>query len=380
MLPKNEIEQYIKMLRTTQIVHDSEAPKKENKKSVISIFKPLFFIFKSVVDFLLLKLLLLFPKYRNKKIVYTSARFTTSSNGIVEDRIVKPLFVDNILFINQSKEIWINKINNQKVYNVGGIAKIISFFSKEPSSLMQNFYAYQLVNKWILNSFISKEIYFLVHYDLGNLAIIFSNYRHKLKLIEIQHGGIINYFPYINRAPIKMIDLFYVKNKPTIDYLKNHLCKDFNSEYKLLPYPNSQKKYTEGKHILYASTVEFNGIHPVFLEFLKTNEVKNLNLYIRLHPREKDKIELFKKQLENVKANIVFDESKNWLESNTIKNLIVVSPWSSVIEDAADNGFKTIILEPFGKERFGYLIDDQQVFFTPNIEIFKVKLNFLFNL
>src|SRR5690606_38590293 len=106
---------------------------------------------------------------RNKKIVYTTPRFTSTVNGNTEDRVLKPLFTDNILFINYSLEKRINKVNNQKTYNIGGVVKIVSFFQREKSLTMRNFYAYQNVNKWILKKLIGKEIYLLLYYDLNSL-------------------------------------------------------------------------------------------------------------------------------------------------------------------------------------------------------------------
>ena len=248
------------------------------------------------------------------------------------------------------------------------MAKLLAMFSKESTKIMRYFYAYQKVNKWVLSGFSSKEVFLMFFYDLNSLSIIFSDYRHKLKLIEIQHGSIINYPAYTKPSPIKAIDVFYVKNKETIAFLKSHLNKHFTDvNYHLLPYPKNNTFYHSGIHILYASTVEFNGIHPTFLTYLKKITLEDdVNVYIRLHPREKNKREVFEEQLLSVKANVVFDESKNWLESNLIKNLIIASPWSSVIEEAADNGYKTIILEEFGKERFGYLIDNINVIFADN--------------
>jgi len=377
MLKKLQIEQYIKELRDFNI-GDKKQKNLTNSKRVNPIlqkFKALRFIILSFFDFVVLKLILSFAKYRNKKIVYTTARFTTVAEGTREDRILKPLFTDNILFINHSLQDRISRINNQKTYNIGGVVKVLSFFQRQSSLTMRNFYAYQKVNQWILKKLAGKEIYLLLYYDLNSLSIILSPYRNTLKLIEVQHGSMINYFPYIKRAPLKVIDVFYVKNQPTIDFLKNHLCKDYDCEYRLLPYPNTQKNVYPGKYILYASTVELNGIHPVFLDYLNQNGQEDLTVYIRLHPREKNKKAYFKEQLQQTKATIIFDESKNWLESNTIKNIVVVSAWSSMIEDAADNGYKTIILEEFGKKRFGYLIDNKNVIFAPDVELLKNVLN-----
>jgi len=378
MLNPNEIEQYIKELRAFSIGDKQQASPTTNPKRVSPItrkFKTLRFIILSFFDFVVLKLILSFTKYRNKKIVYTTSRFTTTVNGVVEDRILKPLFTDHILFINHSLENRIWRINGQKVYNIGGLVKVLSFFQKESTLVMRNFYAYQKVNKWLLNRLSGKEIYFILYYDLNSLSIILSDYRNRLKLIEVQHGSMINYFPYLIKAPLKIIDVFYVKNQPTIDFLKENVCKGYDCEYRLIPYPKHNRSISPGKHILYASTVELNGVHPVFLAYLQQNEHNDLTVYIRLHPRERDRTQYFKNQLKDSKATILFDDSKNWLESNTIENIIVVSAWSSMIEDAADNGYKTIILEEFGKERFGYLIDDKNVIFAPDIETVKVFLN-----
>src|SRR5690606_19389980 len=123
--------------------------------------------------------------------------------------------------------------------------------------------------------------------------------------IEVQHGSMINYFPYIKKSPLKVIDTFYIKNQATIDFLKNHLCKDYDCQYKLIPYPTPKRFAKPGKHILYASTVELNGVHPEFLKFLNDYKNNDLTVYIRLHPREKDKKEFFKNQLKNTIATII---------------------------------------------------------------------------
>lgn len=380
MLNKKEVKEYIQELRGFSIQFEANKEQtvttKGNKGNFLAIkLKSFLFICHSFIDLVILKLHLLFPKYRNKKIVYTTPRFTSDINGRLEDRIFKFLFTQNIIYINHSQENRIKSISNQKVYNIGGVVKVIALFSKESNRTMKTFYAYQRVNKWILKGFNFKEVYFVLYYDLNSLSIILSDYRKCLKLIEVQHGSMINYFPYLKRAPLKIIDLFYVKNQPTIDFLKENVCQGYDCEYKLIPYPSPKRSIKPGKYILYASTVELNGIHPVFLEYLKQNESENLTVFIRLHPREKDKENYFKNQLKDIKATVLFDDSKDWLESNTIENVIVVSAWSSMIEDAADNGFKTVILEEFGKERFGYLIDDKNVIFAPDVETINIFFN-----
>ena len=122
-------------------------------------------------------------------------------------------------------------------------------------------------------------------------------------------------------------------------------------------------------HVLYASTIEFNGLHPVFREFLSQNRDENLHVIVRLHPRERDKEDLFRELLSQYNVNYEFDQSKNWLEGNKIKNLIVISPWSSTIEDSCDNGFITIVIDPVGKERYAHLIDAERCFFSGDLRM-----------
>jgi len=161
-----------------------------------------------------------------------------------------------------------------------------------------------------------------------------------------------------------------VKNEPTIHYLQEHLCKNFTCQYKIIPYPKKEMSYQEGIHILYASTVDFNGFHPAFIRFLATNKHSNLHLKIRLHPRERtpEKELLFREELEKYAVNYTFDNSKNWVEANSIQNLIVISPWSSCIEDAYDNNLKSIVIDKAGQERYKHLIDGKMCYFSEDIE------------
>lgn len=371
LLSQKNIELYISTLVEDEVnfkngVNNIKIKKVNKFNLLISNF---IFILVSIYDFFILKILLYNKKFRQKKIVYTAYNFTNTINGKLEDRIVKPLFTENILFINQSKEIRLKKINNQKVYNIGGIVKLVKLFQFKKSYRMKFFYSYQIVNGWILSSFMSKEVYLLWFYDLNSLSIIFSSYRNKLKLIEVQHGSIINYPPYIKKGLIKLIDKFYVKNQLTIDYLKEHLCKDYDCEYSIIPYPIVNRFKKEGIHILYASTIDFGGLHPVFIKFLKTTDYKNLNIQIRLHPRERTKeIEtLFSNQMKECNFEFIFDKSENWLDNNKIENLIVISPWSSSIEDSFDNGYTTIIIDEAGKNRFCHLIDNNKCYFSDDI-------------
>jgi len=342
----------------------------QNKVDFLMKLKSFIIMFSSIYDYIYLLFLLRFKKsfFHNKRIVYTAKNFTTINDGVLEDRIVKPIFPDNVIFLSHAKDYRISKINQTKVFNIGGIVKLISKIKYQKySHKMQAFIAYMKVNDSILKSLLGHEVYTLCYYDLNGLSLAFSKYRDKIKLGEVQHGSIINYPPYALEAPFALVDVFYVKNKETIEYLKQNLCKNFEADYRLIPYPKIERVNRAGTNIFYASTVEFNGFHPVFLDFIEHNEICDLNVIVRLHPREREKENIFKGILEKYKINYKFDNSKNWLENNEIKNLIVVSPWSSSIEDSYDNKFVTIVIDPVGKERFAHLIDNQQCFFSDNL-------------
>jgi hypothetical protein len=358
----------------TTIIQRLSDYKKINNQNTSSLNKKgnliftIYLILCSVVDVLLLLIKLKLNK--DLTIVYTAPGYCNLKNGKFSDRILSDLNLKNRIYINQSKESVLRSIDNYKVYNIGGMVKLLSLFKNDKKSSLKNLKAYSFINNLILKNYRGTDVYLICYYDANGISVVFSKYRNKFNLIEIQHGNIINYPPYSYPSTIKIADIFYVKNQSTVNYLRKYLNKNFEDiEYRLLLYPKSQAVYQEGKHVLYASTIELNGIHPNFISYI--NQIKpedNVNIYIRLHPREKDKKEVFKKQLIDAKATIIFDESKNWLESNQIKNLIVVSPWSSVIEDAADNGYKVIILEELGKNRFSYLMDDKNVIFADNLE------------
>lgn len=333
----------------------------------VSYFKNLSVISKSITDYISLLFLLKFKKsfFKNKRLIYTARNFCTLNNGILEDRIIKPIFQENIIFISHAKGYTIKKINNQRVFNIGGAVKLISKFGYQKySQKIKYFLAYKFVNNSILKELDGNEVYSLCYYDLNGISLSMSEYRYKIKFGEVQHGSIINYPPYTESAPFKIVDIFYVKNSQTIDYLRGHLCSKFEAEYNLIPYPKVDRKIAEGVNVFYASTVEFNGFHPVFIKFLERNSITNLNIIVRLHPREKDKEEVFKVVLEKNNIKYEFDNSQNWLENNKIKNLIVVSPWSSSIEDSYDNEFITITIDPVGKERYSHLIDNKKCFYS----------------
>lgn len=339
------------------------------KKRVV---KNILFILKSLISSLIffVQIYLNPEKFKNKRFVFTAINFCKNVDGKLVDRVIKPLNLKDIVYINSSKQYYIDRIDGLPVVNTGGLIKIFGLFSKSSKSYLRMVWASKIVNDIFLRKLSGNEIYILWFYDMNSLGIVFSRYRDRIKLIEVQHGSIINYPPYQKPSPIRIADKYYVKNQKTINYLKSHLNRDFSCEYGMIPYPKVERENKPGINILYASTIEFHGFHPVMKKYLNECEIGEIELTVRLHPREVGKEDLFLGKISNTNLTFDFDRSENWLEYHKVSNLIVVSPWSSMIEDAYDNGFKVIIIDPVGKERYAHLLDDVKCFYSEDLHSF----------
>ncbi len=368
-----DIEEYITEIQGAERSfrnQDKSVPSSATENLIIRLIKQCSCFVLSSLDIIQLAYILWFRRewLKSQRIVYTGLGSCIEVDGTLEDRIVKPLFSDNIIFINSQKNTRIKRINNQRVFNLGSLVKFFSTIGYwSLSKKMKVFKAYSDLNDLILRKLDGNEVYVICLWEMNTLSIMFSKFRSHFTLIKIQHGSMIDYPPYVKPAPIKIADLLYVKNKPTIEFLKKHLCSNYPTEYKLIPYPNTDRRWVSGTHLLYASTIEMNGLHPVFTNFLEMNDDPDLHVIIRLHPREMDKKERFKAALNGYKGVFAFDESKNWLEGNKIRNLIVISPWSSALEEAFDNGFIAITIDPVGKSRFKHFVDNKQFFYTDDL-------------
>lgn len=375
-MPNDEIEAYLVGLRDDEIQFKQQQntasgePEHGTTKSARACITAASFILRSILDCIILGCVLTWYAItrKDKRLVYTARNFCTERDGTLQDRIVTFLPTPTLVFINPSKEYTLSAINGKRVYNVGGVVKLLRRLCyKNESEIMSSFKAHRWVNDAILCAFRGKEVYTLCYYGLNGLSLAFSKHRDRIQVIEVQHGSIINYPPYVKPSPVKVADVFYVKNEPTIKYLKTHLCRHYPCEYRLVPYPKKTRRVAPGLHLLYASTVEFNGLHPVFERFLSGHRFQDLTLTLRLHPRERDKEDVFARQLSDCGVPFKFDRSQNWLEGNDIENLIVVSPWSSTLEDAYDNGFVAITIDPVGRKRFEHLIDESRFLYSDDL-------------
>lgn len=111
----------------------------EMAKRIISMFFSQISVYvRYLYDYCCLVILLKFNKsfWNNKQIVFTAKNLCTGINGDLEDCIVKRIFTNDIIFICHAKEYVIDKINNQRVYNIGGLVKLLSKLLFRKHSLM----------------------------------------------------------------------------------------------------------------------------------------------------------------------------------------------------------------------------------------------------
>ena len=355
-------------------------PPESSKQSIQRpLIEKLKFILCSVYDVLHIYIQFnIFPKsIKHTSIVYTAPNFCThGKSGNSKDRITHGVCGDKVIYINYSKESLLRKIDGNRVINTGGVAKLLMltiFRSKE--KVIAASLAYRMVNDLYLKKLQGNDVYTLCHYDYNGWALIASRYRFSFKLIEVQHGSMINYPPYQKATKIPIPSAFYVKNTRTSEYLKVHFCKHNNADYFLLPLHARNSELIDSTRILYISSLECNGLHSVVVEFLKHFPPSETEIFIRLHPRERNKEGYFRNQLKQLGINGTFDQSDNWIDGNKVAKLFVITPWSSVVEEAIELDYPVIIIDPGGKKRFQHLIDDEKCFYaaTPK-EINKVVM------
>lgn len=360
----NEVNQRIRLFERNEFENKEIVEYQSHKRN--NLFNIYLFLY-SFIDLLLLTFLLIKSRITRTSLnlIYTFEGLCSIQDNKYSERIIQNLEINNKVYINQGTENIIKLIDGFKVYNIGGIVKLIAYIIHLFDQRNNLIRAYSFVNDYILSISYSNSIYLLCHYDRNGISVVFSKYRNSSRLIEVQHGGIINYPSYLKPSSIKIADVFIVRNKATVAYLQTHLNQFFKSiEYEILPYPKNTSIRYEGINILYASSIETNGFHPLFLAFLDSSTESNIFLTVRLHPREKNKKAIFEEDLAKYDVNYQFDDSINWLENNKILNLIVISPWSSIIEEAADNKITAIIIDILGQKRYANLIDNQVIYFA----------------
>ena len=373
--------EYIKEIWKNENLFKNSIENERQKKSdnsqflLVRFFELLTIFYFGITDFTLVFIRLSYLtiiKKKRVKLLFIAKNFCVDVTSGKQIRIAPFLFEKNTILFNSSKEHRLAEVGGNKVYNIGFFVKFISLFNLSNQDIVsRNYWAYEIVNNIFLRLNVFESVNFYWFYDLNSISIIFSKYRQNHKLVEIQHGSIINYPPYVFPAPVKIADVFYVRNEMTVSYLKNHLCKNFDCEYRTLDYPFVNREVVPGLNILYASTIEFQGFHPVFKSFLKQYRSvfldEKLNLTIRLHPRERGMENLFLTDLQSSDVDFKFDNSENWLFSNSIEGLIVISPWSSTLEEAFDNGYRSITIDEVGRKRFSHFISEGNFLYSDNL-------------
>jgi hypothetical protein len=341
-----------------------------HKKRNRSLLRRIRYAVRGLFDYIQI-ILLLWTKRRIDNILFTKPSFIIQGqNGEYHDRILSTIEIGGkSICINYSRSEIIDRVEGIRVYNVGIAVRLFEKVCLRKRNFYTSIWSYLKVLSPIVNR--SEKLTFFIpcYYDSCGLSLAFSKRRKNFKLVEVQHGSIINFPPYSVEAKQKLVDVIYVKNQRTVRFLNDNIYSQFRPEYILIPNRIIKRRKGELKKcILYCSSVELEGFHPAILDYYRNNDTAKLDLIIRLHPGEKDKKQVFENQLTGIKCNYRFDETKSWKDTSEQMDVIVVSPWSSIIEEAYDNGVKTIIIDERGYSRYKDIVDDAVCFYSADLK------------
>jgi hypothetical protein len=317
---------------------------------------------RAVVDYVFIFLTLL-SKRSETEVYFVSSELLEYSKFIAQNSR------ENALLVSYHPTKRVSRVNGKRVYNIGILIGAISRLlgKKGVEDLVS---ISDMVYRPIYRPLRGKTVYIPCFHDFNGYVLMFNVHRRKYRLVEVQHGGICNYFPFREPVSFPLVDKIYVNNLRTKRYLLEHLYRDVDVEISLKDRDAavSERIDNDKPIVLYCSTIELRGIHPVMLEFLRHDRyVDNYELVVRLHPREKGRKDAFVEQLSETKVHYRFDDSADWLIGNNYSRMIVISPWSSVLEQAYDNGIAAIVVDGLGRERFAEIIDGQILHYSDNL-------------
>jgi len=315
---------------------------------------------------------------KRENIYYTHSSFFKSINKHFEDTLYGDLLKqENSVFISYDRYNYYKKVSNIRVFNLGIVIRILQKLKIIKRTTEQlNTDNWLFINEIVCKHLKNNDIYIPAYSNELGFSLVFNKYRKRYKLIEIQHGSVINYPPYSVIADLPLVDVFYYRNESSKLFLERNLFARIPVVLKPLKKDSiNLQPSTTLLEILYISSYEFDTIHPVFEKFLRRSP-KNCHIRIRLHPRQSSIESFFTSTLREMNCNFVIDRSKAWFTDIT-ENTIVISPLSSVIEEAVDNKLLTVIIDETGASRYNYLIDNKHCYYSQDLfKLFK-ELDFM---
>lgn len=330
--------------------------------------KKVYYLILSIYDFIVLFFKLKSFSINKTSLFYSHSCFIKNTQKINFDTLyhnLKPK--TNFVYISYDKYNYISKIEGVRVFNIGIFVKLIAKFNYYKKSTHQKDCNIWLPIQNVISKRLNKNTIYIPAYSNGvGLSLVFNTYRKNYSLIEIQHGSVINYPPYSFISNLPLVDVFYYRTENDKHFLEQNLFTNYKVEMREIPKTEIKLLPKTNKiEILYISSYEFNGFHQVFIAYLQTYP-KNVYIRIRLHPRQYHVEKLFENEIKKYKVDYEFQLTPNWYD-NLPENCIIISPFSSIIEEASNANIKTIIIDSLGKKRFEYLINQKKSIYTANI-------------
>lgn len=350
-------------------VKNNMSDMKDEKR--VNIVNNGFQLFSALLDFV--KLIIFLKVYKSKKVdlFYIHTSFIRKVDNEYIDVLFDKLINSNAIMINYDRYLSYARINNTKVYNLGIIVKMLqktNLIKRE--TLQTNTHNWLFLNNIICRNLNNNNIFIPAYSNEVGFSLVFNNFRNHFKLIEIQHGSVINYPPYAFVSNLKLVDVFYYKNDFSRKYLEEHLFLIHKARMILMPKVKVQFiPKTDFIELLYISSYEHTTLHPVMSSYLESIDISSVNFRLRLHPRQQNLENNFVFLLNKIGVRYELSHTKMWYD-NLPENTYVISPLSSVIEEAIELGLKAVVIDETGFKRYKPIIDNVKCFYTNNLEEF----------
>lgn len=232
----------------------------------------------------------------------------------------------------------------------------------------------------ILKKLNPKVVYLVCFYDMYSMAMSLACHRHKIKVIEYQHGFLNDYYSMhqnwknIPHKGYELVpDIFWMwskEDKEKIDKWTNKTSKHkaivggnmWISHNKKINTYNKFKNQNGKKNILVI--LQYSPLPEFFINFLKTNK-ENFNWYFRKHPLHpipqslKEFLEIYSYESIEVTSNRNLYETFNFIDVN-------ITLYSSVGFEAQCFHVPSIFMGEIAKYSFKKFLGKNGLFYANN--------------
>lgn len=287
--------------------------------------------------------------------------------------LVKPIFnlYFNVILRKKTSRILTHLRNNDSIE------------SYEVSKSIQEFYSRFIFFKFLLKYIIKPKNLFVKSFDnLTALAIVNAANELKISTVEFQHGqqgeNSLSYSNWNNvpKSGYEMLPKYFWvwENRFRRKFDKWMINQSFHEVFVggnlWYDYIIKKNKHLEFNfknnfiHVLYC--LQYSELNEIVINAM--NSCTNIFWHVRLHPRERHKVNDIHKLLISFKIdNFSLIEANNYSFEELILNVeVVVSEWSTVLYEAYCFKKKSITVSNYGRVAYEEFIKDGDIYYADN--------------